>query len=662
MKRVKFVLAALIIALCAVVFAACDGMLGGGDNPKEVDRQYFAGDCLHKGYTRVFYDDGSHKDLIDKAYGDHEYGEPVVEQATCQKAGKSVKVCEVCNHSETEVLPKTNHEPSGELLYDAAGHWSVCKFGCGTIIGDVAPHDLQATETAVKTCVSYSYTLFKCKDCDYTEKQIDEDGGFGSHNYIALVCEYCNRDMLNDYIDEFSSKGDTEENPVILDNDLEAALFFDYLHLGLRDDVVWVNPTYMNFNTADATDDDAMRQLEQEVVSYVGKIIDAHTAGSLRSVNIEFSDHTPNVISLQLLDDFSQVASESPFDGAYGYDVYEESKSPLLADYVAVRGDDFDAFKYKTRTNTLSVSTSDQLYYAFSHGYKPLPQPGSRAENILTIAEGVARDIMDDGMSDYEKIEAIYVWLVNNVGYDNGAVIYLPDDSDWTLLQSYYLEGVFLNGTAVCDGISKAYCVLAGIEDIRCVQVKGDGLGRHAWNKLYLDVDGDGEKEWVLSDATFGNGVVYVPVGEGGATVEREILDMQYFIMNDDDRHETMQDIFNYADENTSSDIEFNHFQHVYVAGDYDLFIENDDELVGALASLAAFISDIDGGDAVALTLVLDDDYYNLGGFELAFSQSAYQAGIYDERDDVDIHYITPEQCEIGGDQGYKLTVVIYIV
>ena len=101
----------------------------------------------------------------------------------------------------------------------------------------------------------------------------------------------------------------------------------------------------------------------------------------------------------------------------------------------------------------------------------------------------------------------------------------------------YYLEGIFLNKFykkdmhAVCDGKSKAFVLMCGIEGIAVVRISGkassDGknFGGHAWNKVLLDLNGTGDKEWYFVDTTWGD------VGDDS----KEFLSHAYFLLSDDE-------------------------------------------------------------------------------------------------------------------------------
>ncbi len=192
--------------------------------------------------------------------------------------------------------------------------------------------------------------------------------------------------------------------------------------------------------------------------------------------------------------------------------------------YQKVRSDDFDDFYINYVKNTFSVSDSEQLFYAVEKGYRPLPETGSGAEAVYLAAKDVLREIADDSMSDYEKVHAIYDWLVLNVVYDTELWnIYGRDPDGVSGYKGFYLEGVFLDNRAVCDGISKAMVLLCGIEGIPCVQIKGQSLDgvNHAWNKVLLD------GKWYVADATGGNVVI--------TSAGKEILSHAMFLISDEE-------------------------------------------------------------------------------------------------------------------------------
>jgi hypothetical protein len=142
------------------------------------------------------------------------------------------------------------------------------------------------------------------------------------------------------------------------------------------------------------------------------------------------------------------------------------------------------------------VNTSEELYWAVENGYVPMfNDTTSMAYIIYNKAKDVLRDIIYVEMSDYEKALAIFDWISLNTVYnhttvDEYASLGYPI---YSIQPSYYLEGVFINGYAVCDGFSKAYSLMCNMEGIECIRVvgtassTGDKFGGHAWNKVIID-------------------------------------------------------------------------------------------------------------------------------------------------------------------------------
>ncbi len=195
---------------------------------------------------------------------------------------------------------------------------------------------------------------------------------------------------------------------------------------------------------------------------------------------------------------------------------------------------------------TMSVSTSNMLYKAVAWGYKPVFM-GSQADKLQQIYDN-AKDalsyIVSDEMSEYEKVHAIYDYIIYNVRYDhdcaNAEDKYVSGNlslNEKMKYYGYYLEGIFLDKFykkdmhAVCDGKSKAFVLMCGIEGITAVRISGEAssdgknFGGHAWNKVLLDLNGTGDKEWYFVDTTWGD------VGDDS----KEFLSHAYFLLSDDE-------------------------------------------------------------------------------------------------------------------------------
>jgi hypothetical protein len=241
--------------------------------------------------------------------------------------------------------------------------------------------------------------------------------------------------------------------------------------------------------------------------------------------------------------------------------IYEQQEYAFAREYIQVRNNNNTNFKIDKVADTLEVSTSNQLMYALEIGIKPICKDGSTAKNVYDQAKRVLNQICDDSMSDMEKIEAIYEWLILNVQYDNYAFDNYQET--WWEYDAWFAEGVFNNGVAVCDGIAKAFSILAKIENIPVARVRGNN---HAWNKVYIDGN------WYGVDATHGD--------LGITDLDISFLTYSQFFFTDTQKtgYGYSSDIRNDIICNTT----FNYYDTItynYNGQDFDLVVNSQEEL-----------------------------------------------------------------------------------
>lgn len=189
-------------------------------------------------------------------------------------------------------------------------------------------------------------------------------------------------------------------------------------------------------------------------------------------------------------------------------------------------------------TKTMNINSTNQLYRALTYFYKPIiTDPSIQA--VYDAAVDVLRTICDNEMTEYQKVLAIYDWIVTNVVYDTklykGEIASGTNGIDY---KGYFVDGVFMDHKAVCDGKAKAFSMLCGMEGIRSVRVTGDASqpanpenkSGHAWNKVLIDIDGDGIREWYVIDSTWGDRTVKYAEND-----IKENLSYTYFLLRDSD-------------------------------------------------------------------------------------------------------------------------------
>lgn len=296
-------------------------------------------------------------------------------------------------------------------------------------------------------------------------------------------------------------------------------------------------------------------QSGSRTMTYIDIYVDAAKTGatSATAVMNKFADACNNYKEAIK---YSYAVVELP-DGAYriGIDMVSENEalydsttsySESLANEFHLRRSsrslNFDDFAINDREG-VPVQTSDQLFFAIEKGYKPLPVAGSVAEKLYNEAKEVCLTYIDDSMTDYEKVHAIYDWLGKNVVYDYNLVNSMegiePSDSRYDPFYSYdsfYLEGVLENGVAVCNGIAKTFVLLCSIEGITAVKVNGAvSSGAHAWNKVLIN------DKWYIVDSTWSN---------QRSTDNKEVFTHDYLFLTTSqsasDRTEQTQDTLGY--------------------------------------------------------------------------------------------------------------------
>ncbi len=245
-----------------------------------------------------------------------------------------------------------------------------------------------------------------------------------------------------------------------------------------------------------------------------------------------------------------------------------------------VRADDFDGFAINTKNKgEMDVYNSEELWWAVEHGYKPSFPVETKAALFYERAKMILREIITDKMTDYEKVVAIYEYLVEAVSYDYDAY-YLGAGKENTC---YYLEGVFERGRAVCDGKTKAFVLLCGIEGIECVRGFGDSLDGgtgHAWNYVKIS------DRWYLVDTTEGD-VKYA----GGAIeqfVGKQIETVGYDALLKPVDYHNAKYVYTEMWESISDSpyYEIDYYKAPLGLSDYDFTLDSSDELLSMFGAI----------------------------------------------------------------------------
>lgn len=145
----------------------------------------------------------------------------------------------------------------------------------------------------------------------------------------------------------------------------------------------------------------------------------------------------------------------------------------------------------------------DELYAVVVYdGKKPVFCDNDPVRKVYDEARAVLDGFIlnewhDGAQGEFEIVHAIHDWLVAYVEYDFELYGSVGGDGSLTDDAAFFIDGVFLERRAVCDGIAQAFCFLCAIEGIESVRVTGAyASSPHAWNKVRLGGD------WYNLDAT----------------------------------------------------------------------------------------------------------------------------------------------------------------
>lgn len=237
-----------------------------------------------------------------------------------------------------------------------------------------------------------------------------------------------------------------------------------------------------------------------------------------------------------------------------------------------------------------AIVDSQMLYRVVGWGYKPKFDSSPESQKMLALyktVRQVAIDYVTDDMTDYEKALIFYEWIAQKTDYDYALVETEMTIEEKLVYNAFSLEGVFADadgqghGQAVCDGRAKAYVILCGLEDIKAVRVTGQafvgGISEgHAWNKVLIDVNNDGVKEWFICDTTWSD--------RSSAEDRVERLNKQYFLVTDGyvkDTHIPDAECFN-----PPCVTSFDYYKATIIENgnkDFDLFVDGYEDLKNAI-------------------------------------------------------------------------------
>lgn len=263
--------------------------------------------------------------------------------------------------------------------------------------------------------------------------------------------------------------------------------------------------------------------------------------------NIKRSNRLPDIQdTIFSTSELETFIAANMIDGAAMIDI---SSFENVSNYVYI----YDLIEQVRNQNPLVLEILD---YDYDIGEKKiyihyLYDDVTRAERQQTIREAVTRvagEIFTESMSDVEKIYAINTYICDNTVYNDAAA----NASGNQMHEDYYYantaEGVFIHGSAVCEGYATAFMLLADAVDIKSMMVTGYGLdnldSRHAWNRVLLN------DQWYVVDVTHNdmeetpNSVLLL----ADVSADKIYIADAYYVLDDDltSYQATGEDIYEY--------------------------------------------------------------------------------------------------------------------
>lgn len=305
--------------------------------------------------------------------------------------------------------------------------------------------------------------------------------------------EYIYESNIFKYIDSFNNAQISKTLTITSDDMLKS--FVEYVYITQLKTKINVSIPYA------ASAAEAMSNMDDEIGNTLNWNWRPSVGGSTSSAVIYFSGKADNIVNIM-----DPTGEESYIQEDYA-----------LYQYATSRADDFNDFNRLKVNKNIEVSNTTSLVYALELGYNPICS--GKALEIINLAKKALREIIDDDMSDVEKLKQIYVWTMINTSYDYKAANSTIEASQKITYKSWFAEGVFEDGRVVCEGYAKAVTILSCLENIPSVVVTGDG---HAWNRVYVN------SNWYVLDATHGD----QPIGiDSGVTYE--IVSFDQFLITD---------------------------------------------------------------------------------------------------------------------------------
>ncbi len=182
------------------------------------------------------------------------------------------------------------------------------------------------------------------------------------------------------------------------------------------------------------------------------------------------------------------------------------------APYQLVRQNVVQPLLSNSTVRNIQVLFSDSFQVAETEGQKLASKYLVRYFNGMTLSEATessaeidaaAREIVGAETDDRQKAYLIYMWICENLTYDNEKAVMITQDPSRVPSGAVV---AFSTRTGVCFDFACLYVAMCRAVDVKVrfltgLGYTGDEWGDHAWNQAYVS----GEGAWINMDTTFGS-------------------------------------------------------------------------------------------------------------------------------------------------------------
>lgn len=231
-------------------------------------------------------------------------------------------------------------------------------------------------------------------------------------------------------------------------------------------------------------------QIDEDAKKIYDKLIESKEKIKTGTENIEFTNNEFNHILSQ--ENGIELLSKK----------YQEAVDAIRYDHIELYYVDFTKMILKTITYTRGRNVTYEVFLTVAEGQKNYFQDelaNADIDAMIETTENVANEILEQTEgTDYQKIQYIHNWLIDNLKYD----------TTYNAHNNRNIYGALVNREVVCEGYAKAFKYLLDKMQIPCILVSGEAINsegkseKHMWNYIRIN------NIWYAVDVTWDDPII----------------------------------------------------------------------------------------------------------------------------------------------------------